>query len=313
MSCVMMFPGQGSQRQGMLSEAYDHFSCVKETFIEASDVLSYDLWEVIATDADRLNQSEVTQPAIVASSVALWRAWQQCTDLIPDTMLGHSLGEYSALVCSGSMPFDQALKLVERRGQLMQKCSDKSSGLMVAVLGLSREEVQALCLSCADGQVLVLANINSPAQMVVSGEKAACERLMSQAQAAGARRVLSLPVSVAAHSPLMSPMQHEFKGALDATDIVMPLVPVCQNATLQAPKDVVSLKQALLDQLNGPVDWVKMVGQCHEDGAMMFVECGPERVLSQLNKRINSSLSNFQMATPNDLHKAYEVIVEKQH
>lgn len=312
MSYVVMFPGQGSQRQGMLSDAYNYFPCVRDAFCEASDVLSYNLWDVIVNDADRLNESEVTQPAILASSVGLWRALEQLTDMPPSTMLGHSLGEYSALVCSGSIPFDQALRLVALRGQLMQGCSDDSSGMMVAVLGLSRDQVAALCEACADGQVLVLANINSPAQMVVSGERAACERLMSQAKEAGARRVLALPVSVAAHSPLMMPMRLQFQAALDAVDISMPRIRVYQNATLEPPADVPSLKEALLNQLTGPVDWVHMMNQCHSDGGVTFIECGPERVLSQLNKRINSLLDNHPVASPNDLRKACEVVSIKQ-
>lgn len=292
----MMFPGQGSQRLGMLADLAKLFSLVKDTFEEASAVLDYDLWALVQSDkSGNLDQSSVTQPAILTASYALWRCWQSFNPPVPTVMIGHSLGEYSALVCAEALSFADALRLVQLRGELMQRVSNEQDGMMAVVLGLEDDVVVSLCHDVAQGRMLNVANFNAPGQVVVSGERLAVKALVDKAKAIGAKRVLPLAVSVAAHSQLMAPMQSDFSLALDKIVWQMPSCTVLQNTLLARPSNINQIKQALIDQLTGSVPWVSLVRLALGQGVEVMIECGPQRVLCNLNKRIDSTLSNFSL------------------
>lgn len=296
MKFAMMFPGQGSQRLGMLADLAKLFSLVKDTFEEASAVLDYDLWALVQSDkSGNLDQSSVTQPAILTASYALWRCWQSFNPPVPTVMIGHSLGEYSALVCAEALSFADALRLVQLRGELMQRVSNEQDGMMAVVLGLEDDVVVSLCHDVAQGRMLNVANFNAPGQVVVSGERLAVKALVDKAKAIGAKRVLPLAVSVAAHSQLMAPMQSDFSLALDKIVWQMPSCTVLQNTLLARPSNINQIKQALIDQLTGSVPWVSLVRLALGQGVEVMIECGPQRVLCNLNKRIDSTLSNFSL------------------
>ena len=302
MKYAIMFPGQGSQRLGMLGDLSDKFPLIKATFTEASDLLGYDLWHLVqAGQADDLNQSSITQPAILAASYALWRCWQSINPPQPVVMMGHSLGEYSALVCSGALSFASAVKLVQLRGKLMQQASDQQDGMMAVVLGLGDDQVGLLCQEASQGRVLDIANYNAPGQVVVSGERPAVERLVNLARSAGAKRVLPLAVSVAAHSNIMAAIQEDFGAALDKVNWLMPSCHLIQNTLLAFPSDINQMKKALLEQLTSSVPWVAMVRMVLDFGVAFMAECGPQRILCNLNKRIAPESNNYPMDSNSNL------------
>ena len=293
MSLAFIFPGQGSQSVGMLKDLSENFSEVVETFKEASDALGYDLWSLVQDGpVDKLNSTDVTQPAMLASGVATWRVWQAKGGAMPVMMAGHSLGEYTALVCAGSLDFVDAVKLVSQRGQFMMQSVPAGTGAMAAVLGMDDEAVRKVCLEAANGEVLEAVNYNSPGQVVVAGNKSAVERVCILAKEQGAKRALELPVSVPSHCALMKPAAEQLAEVLSGVSFNTPSIPVINNVDVIAAESEADIRDALKRQLFSPVRWVETIEKMTADGADQFNECGPGKVLVGLNKRINKALTS---------------------
>jgi [acyl-carrier-protein] S-malonyltransferase len=293
MSLAFIFPGQGSQSVGMLKELSESFSEVSATFQEASDALGYDLWSLVQDGpAEKLNSTDVTQPAMLASGVATWRVWQAKGGLMPAMVAGHSLGEYTALVCAGSLDYVDAIKLVSQRGQFMMQAVPAGTGAMAAILGMDDEAVRQVCLDAAEGEVLEAVNYNSPGQVVVAGNKSAVERVCVLAKEQGAKRALELPVSVPSHCALMKPAADQLAEVLSGISFNTPSIPVINNVDVIAAESEADIRDALKRQLFSPVRWVETIEKMSADGADQFNECGPGKVLVGLNKRINKALSS---------------------
>ncbi|RUO25639.1 [acyl-carrier-protein] S-malonyltransferase [Aliidiomarina minuta] len=286
---AFIFPGQGSQSTGMLADMASQFSQVEATFAEASEALGYDLWDLVQNNPDnKLNQTEYTQPALLAASVAVYRCLQDSVTK-PVIMAGHSLGEYSALVCAGALPFTQALQLVQKRGQAMQNAVPEGSGAMAAVIGLADEAIEKACAEAAGDEIVAPVNYNSPGQVVIAGQKAAVERASEACKAAGAKRVLPLPVSVPSHCALMKPAAIELEKELTQVSIKQPLLPVLHNVDVtQATGD--SIAKALVQQLYSPVLWTQTIEYIAKQGVTHLYELGPGKVLTGLTKRIDKSI-----------------------
>lgn len=298
-SLAFVFPGQGSQVVGMLAELGAQHAVIRETFAEASAALGYDLWALTQEGpAELLNQTDKTQPAILAASVALWRLWLAEGGAQPAFVAGHSLGEYSALVAAGSLAFADAVKLVELRGQLMQQAVPAGQGGMAAILGLDDDAVRAACAEAAQGEVVSAVNFNAPGQVVIAGSAAAVERAIEACKARGAKRAMALPVSVPSHCALMRPAAEKFAAAVEAIDWQMPQIAIVQNTSAQVPADLAVLKRDLLEQLYSPVRWVESVVLLAERGVTELVECGPGKVLSGLNKRCAKGVNTYNLDTP---------------
>lgn len=295
-SLAFVFPGQGSQSLGMLAELGDQHAIVRDTFAEASAVLGYDLWALVQEGPEeRLNQTDKTQPAILTASIALWRLWQAEGGVQPAYVAGHSLGEYSALVAAGSLAFADAVKLVERRGQLMQEAVPAGTGGMAAILGLEDADVLAACAEAAQGEVVSAVNFNAPGQVVIAGAAKAVERAIESCKARGAKRAVALPVSVPSHCELMRPAAERFAEAVEAIQWQMPQIALVQNVTAQVPADLAALKRDLLAQLYSPVRWVESVQLLAEKGVTDLVECGPGKVLAGLNKRCAKGVTTHNL------------------
>jgi [acyl-carrier-protein] S-malonyltransferase len=289
---AIVFPGQGSQTVGMLAELGEQHEIVKATFAEASDALGYDLWALVQNGpVEDLNQTHRTQPALLASSVAIWRVWQEQGLAQPALVAGHSLGEYSALVCAGVIDFKEAIKLVELRGQLMQEAVPAGVGAMYAIIGLDDESIAKACEEAAQGEVVSPVNFNSPGQVVIAGNKAAVERAGALCKEAGAKRALPLPVSVPSHCALMKPAAEKLAVALEAIEFNAPSVPVINNVDVAAETDPAKIKDALVRQLHSPVRWTEGVEKMSEQGVEKLLELGPGKVLTGLTKRIVKTLS----------------------
>ena len=307
MSLALLFPGQGSQSVGMLADLADHWPQVAETFAQASEVLGYDLWQLVHNGpAEALNQTDKTQPAMLAAGVAVARVWQAAGGAIPTAMAGHSLGEYTALVCAEALGFEDAIKLVEKRGQLMQSAVPAGEGAMAAILGLSDEDVIALCEAAAQGDVVEAVNFNSPGQVVIAGTRSAVERATEIAKEKGAKRALLLPVSVPSHCSLMKPAADELAKVLDAIEISAPTIKVIHNADVQSHQDGASIKKALVEQLYNPVRWVETIGALKNAAVETVVESGPGKVLAGLNKRIDRRMTALPVFDDASLKKALE-------
>lgn len=282
-----VFPGQGSQSVGMLKDLIENFSIVKETFDEASQVLGYDLLKlVLEGPAEELGKTFITQPALLTSSVALFRLWQSKSDVMPSVMAGHSLGEYSALTCAGVISFADAVKLVKLRGELMQEAVPAGVGAMAAVIGLDDQVIIDACKEAAQDEVCSAVNFNSPGQVVIAGNKAAVERAGEILKAKGAKRVLPLPVSVPSHCALMKSAAEKLAETLNNIEFNEPKIPVINNVDVKVETDAKSIKDALVRQLYSPVRWVETTQKITED-TMNLVEMGPGKVLAGLIKRIN--------------------------
>jgi len=293
MSLAFIFPGQGSQSVGMLKELSESFSEVSATFQEASDALGYDLWSLVQDGpTEKLNSTDVTQPAMLASGVATWRVWQAKGGLMPAMVAGHSLGEYTALVCAGSLDYVDAIKLVSQRGQFMMQAVPAGTGAMAAILGMDDEAVRQVCLDAAEGEVLEAVNYNSPGQVVVAGNKSAVERVCILAKEQGAKRALELPVSVPSHCALMKPAADQLAEVLSSISFNTPSIPVINNVDVIAAESEADIRDALKRQLFSPVRWVETIEKMSADGADQFNECGPGKVLVGLNKRINKALTS---------------------
>lgn len=288
---VFVFPGQGSQQLGMLSELAEKHAVIEKTFAEASEVLGYDLWELVQNGPiESLNQTDKTQPALLVSSVALWRLWQEQGGALPKVVAGHSLGEYSALVCAGAIAFADAVQLVKLRGEFMQQAVPAGTGAMAAILGLADELVQLACEEVANGDVVSAVNYNCPGQVVIAGEREAVIRAMSQCKEKGAKRAIELPVSVPSHCELMRSAATQLAEKLQQITIEMPSIAVVQNVSASQPESVDQLKENLIAQLYSPVLWTKSMQSIIEMGVTSSIECGPGKVLSGLNKKIDKTL-----------------------
>ncbi|MBD1588889.1 ACP S-malonyltransferase [Pseudomonas typographi] len=298
-SLAFVFPGQGSQALGMLAALGAQHTGVVDTFQEASDALGYDLWALCQRGpAELLNQTDKTQPAILTASVALWRLWKAEGGVRPAYVAGHSLGEYSALVAAGSIGLADAVRLVQRRGELMQEAVPAGQGGMAAILGLEDNDVIAACKEVANGEVVSAVNFNSPGQVVIAGSASAVARAIDACKAKGAKRALALPVSVPSHCALMKPAAEKFAAAVQGLSWAPPAIPVVQNVTAQVAGNLDDLKQNLLAQLYMPVRWVESVAWLAQQGATQLVECGPGKVLAGLNKRCAEGVNTFNLDTP---------------
>ncbi|WP_163922135.1 ACP S-malonyltransferase [Photobacterium sp. Alg240-V54] len=288
---AIVFPGQGSQTVGMLADLAEQFDVVKQTFAEASDALGYDLWALVQNGpAEDLNQTQRTQPALLTASVAIWRVWQQQGGAQPAVLAGHSLGEYSALVCAGVIDFQAAVKLVELRGKLMQEAVPAGVGAMSAIIGLDNDAIAAACAQAAEDQVCSPVNFNSPGQVVIAGNKEAVERANVLCKEAGAKRALPLPVSVPSHCALMKPAADKLAIALEGLAFNAPTIPVINNADVATETDPVAIKLALVKQLYNPVRWTESVESMASEGIEELLEMGPGKVLTGLTKRIDRAL-----------------------
>lgn len=292
---AFLFPGQGSQSVGMLADLATHYPLVQQTFSEASDALDYDLWALVQDETDgRLNQTEFTQPALLSAGVACWRVWCSLSDERPEQFAGHSLGEYTALVCAGAIGFADAVKLVSLRGQLMQQAVPQGQGAMAAILGLDDQQVIDLCESITGQQpgtesLVSAANFNSPGQVVIAGQSAAIELAIVQAKEAGARRAQALSVSVPSHCLLMKPAAEKLHQAMSALEWQLPNIPVIQNVDADVHHDIDGIQQALASQLYQPVRWTQCVLRLQSAGVERYAECGPGKVLAGLVKRIGNA------------------------
>mgnify|MGYP000102844033 CR=1 FL=1 len=288
---AVVFPGQGSQTVGMLADVVESYAVAKDALKEADDVLGFALSDMILNGpAEDLNSTNNTQPALVAVEVALWRALEGKVEA--EVMAGHSLGEYSALVCAGSLSFETALKLVRRRGELMQIAVPNGVGGMAAILGMEDETVEDVCVEVAQGQVVQAANYNSPGQLVIAGNVEAVERAVAICKESGARRAMMLPVSGPFHSALMEPAAVEFESYLSDFEITAPSIPVLQNASNDFEIDPSVIRTNLVKQIASPVRWTQAVQQLADKGVENLVEVGPGKVLTGLNKRIAKSVNS---------------------
>ncbi|MDW7747767.1 ACP S-malonyltransferase [Halomonas sp.] len=305
---ALIFPGQGSQQIGMLRELAERYSVVRTTFEEAADALGYDLWQVVQEGpAEALNATACTQPALLTASVAVWRVWQELEGPRPGAMAGHSLGEYSALVCAGALPFAQGVRLVKLRGEAMQAAVPAGEGAMAAILGLDDEAVEQACARAADGDVVAAVNYNAPRQVVIAGSKAAVERAIAACQEAGAKRAMPLPVSVPSHCELMRPAAERLAAAMEEVELRSPRYTVFQNVDAQAHADVSTLRTRLIEQLYQPVRWTSCIEAMTARGAEVFIECGPGKVLTGLNKRIARGSKGLAVNDPDSLSAALEL------
>lgn len=294
---AMVFPGQGSQSIGMLADLAKEYPIVEQTFQQASEVLGYDLWALVQQgEAEELNKTWRTQPALLAASVAIYRVWQQqYPALVPTVMAGHSLGEYSALVCAGVLEFQDAIKLVELRGQLMQQAVPEGSGAMYAIIGLDNSVIIEVCQNTANetGEVVSAVNFNSPGQVVIAGTKIAAERAAELCKEAGAKRALPLAVSVPSHCELMKPAAEKLAEALATITLSSPTVPVINNVDVALETDEQAIRSALVRQLYSPVRWTETVEKMASQGVTTLYEIGPNKVLTGLTKRIVPDLQSL--------------------
>ena len=295
MKFAFVFPGQGSQSVGMMA-GFDGISVVRDTFVEASDTLKQDLWKLVTEGPlEELNKTINTQPIMLTAGIAVHRAWHALGGAAPVVMAGHSLGEYSALVAAGALHFTDALPLVRFRAQAMQEAVAEGVGAMAAILGLDDDVVRAVCAEAAQNEVLEAVNFNSPGQVVIAGHKAAVERGIELAKAKGAKRVISLPVSVPSHCALMQSAAERLAQYLESVPVTPPTIPVLQNADVMSFDDPAKIKAALVKQLHRPVRWVESIQKMAQEGVQLAAECGPGKVLVGLNKRIAADMKQYAL------------------
>ncbi|MDU8924633.1 ACP S-malonyltransferase [Pasteurellaceae bacterium LIM206] len=307
---AMVFPGQGSQAVGMLADLNTQFPVVETTFKEASEVLGYDLWALVQQGpAEELNKTWQTQPALLAASVAIYRVWQQqYPELKPALMAGHSLGEYSALVCAGAIDFQDAIKLVELRGKLMQQAVPEDTGAMYAIIGLDNDSIINACKAAEQGEVVSAVNFNSPGQVVIAGAKAAVERAAALCKEAGAKRALPLAVSVPSHCALMKPAADQLAVSLESITFKAPGISVINNVDVKSENDAEAIRNALVRQLYSPVRWTETVEKMATAGVEVLVEMGPNKVLTGLTKRIVNTLQACSVNDPASLAAINDIL-----
>lgn len=287
MGLSIIFPGQGSQAIGMMSELAERHSLVKDLFVEASDVLGTDLWAMTQLGPiEDLSQTENTQPALLTAGVAAWRVWQSLGGATPNIMAGHSLGEYTALVSAGALSFADGVALVRDRGRYMQDAVPAGEGAMAAIIGLDDDKVIEVCAATANGDVLQAVNFNAPGQVVIAGSAAAIERAMLTMKEAGAKRALPLPVSIPAHSSLMTPASERLAERIATINVQMPHIPVLHNCNVEIAGSADEIAANLVKQLDSPVRWVESVQAMHAQGIEKYIESGPGKVLGGMVKRI---------------------------
>ena len=309
MNIAVIFPGQGSQSVGMLAAYTEDWPQIIDTFNEASDVLGYDLWDIVSNGPEeKLNQTEITQPAMLAADIAVMRVMQQQCMLRPFVVAGHSLGEYAALVAASALEYTDAIKLVAERGRLMQNAVPEGEGAMAAILNLSDDQVMTICKTIASetGQVVEAVNFNSPGQVVIAGNTAAVEKAIEAAKEEGAKRALLLPVSVPSHSSLMKSAAEQLAEALKSVTIKSPQIQVIHNYDAKSHDDPDAIREALVKQLYNPVRWVQtaqIIGSAADDA---IVECGPGKVLSGLSRRITKDIPAFSLDTPASMDRFLE-------
>jgi [acyl-carrier-protein] S-malonyltransferase len=309
MKYAIIFPGQGSQSVGMLSDLAENFPVVKDTFSLASDVLGFDLWKLSQTDSDALNQTQNTQPAMLAAGYATYQVLSNEIDLYPVCMAGHSLGEYTALVASGSLSFTDGISLVKKRAQLMQSAVPVGVGAMAAILGLSDEDVVAVCNEYSGEGIVEAVNFNATGQVVIAGNKGAVELTCESMKQAGAKRALLLPVSVPSHCSLMSEAAIEFSKTVNETEFKMGDVDVIHNFDAKVASDIDDIKYKLVAQLHKPVLWTGTVKSIHSMGAEKLIESGPGKVLAGLTRRIEKSLTANALIDSDSVAKTIEEIL----
>lgn len=310
---AFIFPGQGSQQVGMLADAAERHPSVGQTFDEASEALGYDMWNLVQTgEQEQLNLTETTQPVLLTSSVALWRAWRAAGGAQPALMAGHSLGEFSALVCAGAINFADAVRLVRQRGAFMQTAVPVGEGAMAAIIGLADNDVNAACeqAAAASGAVVAAVNFNSPGQVVIAGKADAVEQAIVNCKAAGAKRALPLPVSAPFHTELMRPAGEQLAQVIADIHVSAPDIPVIHNVHAQAESDPRQLRDLLVQQIYSPVQWTACVQSMIDGGISRLVECGPGKVLSGLNRRIDKRLQSFNIEQPDALAAALLELVK---
>lgn len=308
---AFVFPGQGSQSVGMIDELYDTYPEIQHIFSRASDVLNVDLWEMVTTDSNELlNLTEFTQPALLTTSVAIWEIWKHKSSNRPKVLAGHSLGEYSALVCSGAMKFEDAVALTNKRGQYMQQAVPQGVGAMAAIIGLDDDKVVEICHQVDADKSVSAANFNSPGQVVISGAKDSVEKAGELAKEAGAKRVMPLAVSVPSHCELMRPAAEKLEQDLIDIDISVPEIPVIHNVDVKAYESPEKIKKVLVKQLYQSVRWTQTMQQFMDQGVNQVVECGPQKVLAGLAKRFNRKWTVDNLSTSKGLDKALEAFTE---
>ena len=302
---AFVFPGQGSQKIGMLADLAAQFDVVTETFAEASEVLGYDLWDR-AQNAEQavINMTECTQPLLLTSSVAIWRVWQQQGGPVPAYMAGHSLGEWSALVCAGVIAFKDAVLLVQQRGKFMQEAVPAGLGAMAAIIGLDDDKIVAICAESEQGECVAAVNFNSPGQVVIAGAVAPVERAMNGCKEAGAKRALPLPVSAPFHTEMMRPAADRLAEQVADIEFCAPVIPIVHNVNAKLESDPAAIKALMIEQIYSPVLWTGCVQVLAGFGVEFLIECGPGKVLSGLARRIDKSLSAQPSESPADIEKA---------
>ncbi len=299
---AFVFPGQGSQKIGMLADLAATYPIVTQTFAEASQVLGYDLWDLVQNGAQEdINLTERTQPLLLTASVAVWRVWQEKNGAKPALVSGHSLGEWSALVCAGVVEFKDAVKLVQQRGKFMQEAVPAGQGAMAAIIGLDDALIIEACKNAEQGEVVSAVNFNSPGQVVIAGSASAVERASALCKEAGAKRALPLPVSAPFHTSLMKPAADRLAEQINATEFKAPQIPVVHNVSAQTETDPQKIKALMIEQIYSAVRWVECVNTISDAGITATVECGPGKVLSGLNKRINSELTALSIEKPEEV------------
>ncbi len=302
-----VFPGQGSQSIGMMNELAESYPQVKACCDEASSVLNYDLWDIVCNGPEeKLNSTEITQPALLVAGVATWNIWSEKALNKPALLAGHSLGEYTALVNAGVMTFSDAVALVAERGRCMQQAVKAGEGAMAAILGLDDEQIVSLCDDISGEQLVSAANYNSPGQVVIAGNREAIDKAIEAAKAAGAKRAILLPVSVPSHCMLMKPAAEKFAESLNQVSFNDAEIPIVQNVDAVARTSATEIKPYLLEQLYKPVLWVEVIRSIQNNAITTIVECGPGKVLTGLNKRIDRSLELHCIHDQASLTKALE-------
>ena len=303
MSTAFIFPGQGSQAVGMLKTLSEQHAGVIDTFSEASDALGYDLWQLCQEGpADQLGQTEYTQPALLTAGVAVWSVWQAQGGVEPDVMAGHSLGEYTALTCAGALAFSDAVTLVQDRGRYMQSAVPAGEGAMAAIIGLDDEAVVKTCEAAVEHGIIQAVNFNAPGQVVIAGEKTAIDASVALFKAAGAKRALPLPVSIPAHSKLMTPAAEKLHERIANIQLKLPDIPVIHNCNVATATSIDEVRENLVTQLDSPVLWVKSVEKMVNDfNISKVIESGPGKVLSGMIKRIDKTIAVSVIDTPDAL------------
>lgn len=305
---AFVFPGQGSQSLAMLADFAEH-EVVQSTFSEASEALGYDLWQLVQDGpVEKLNQTNFTQPALLTTSVAIWRLWHASSSATPKLLAGHSLGEYSALVCAGVLSLTDAVKLVEKRGEFMQASVPEGLGAMAAIIGLDDKMIIEACAKAANNEVVSAVNFNSPGQVVIAGHKAAVERAGILCKEAGAKRVLPLPVSVPSHCALMKDAAEKLAEEFNNVTFNVPTIPVVNNVDVAAESSVEAIKEALIKQLYSPVRWTETIQYLAQQGIDTAIEAGPGKVLQGLLKRIDKTISCQSVNDNTSLTKALESV-----